>query len=114
VPGVNSETITYYGRLQHILSITLPDSCQYLQPSEQTNSIFAFVHRCNLKPDDSRLACLDIHFFSKEKETFEVIDVTGVQCLVGRVKAGKNLWAIIDRSGKLARATCEESGHQSD
>jgi len=31
------------------------------------------------------------------------VDVSSIQCLVGRVKDG-NQWAIVDRSGSLARA----------
>ena len=104
--------MTHYGKLQHILTIALSDSCKSLQPSGPTDSIFALIHRCNLKQDDPQLAKLDIHFFSKERESFDVIDVTGVQCLVGRVKAGGNTWAIIDRSGKLAQAVCEELGDE--
>lgn len=100
--------MTHYGKLQHILTIALSDSCKSLQPSGPTDSVFALIHRCDLKQDDPRLAGLDIHFFSKERESFDVIDITGVQCLVGRVKAGKNTWAIIDRSGKLAQAVYEE------
>ncbi|KAK0477207.1 hypothetical protein EDD18DRAFT_1087747, partial [Armillaria luteobubalina] len=33
-----------------------------------------------------------------------VTDITAVQCLVGRVPCGENKWAVIDRSGSLARA----------
>jgi hypothetical protein len=70
------------------------------------------IHKCDLKQDDPQLAGLDIHFFSKERESFDVTDITGVQCLVGCVKAGGNSWAIIDRSGKLARAVFEELGDE--
>ena len=39
-----------------------------------------------------------------------MVDITSVQALVGRVKVqvGGGGWAIIDRSGALARATYEE------
>ena len=93
--------MTYYGKLEHIISITPPQDHETLLPS--VNSIAALVYRCTLKEDDPQLAGLDIHFFSKERQSFDVIDITSVQCLVGRVKAG-NSWAIIDRSGKLAQA----------
>jgi hypothetical protein len=33
----------------------------------------------------------------------DVVDITCVQCLVGQMKDG-NMWAILDRSGVLARA----------
>ena len=96
MPGINGETVTHYGRLQHILTITLPDSSTDHQPLRPTDSTFALIHRCDLKQDDPQLAGFDIHFFSKERESFDVTDITGVQCLVGHVKAGGNSWAIID------------------
>lgn len=108
VADISGGIVTHYGKLQHILTIALSDSCKSLQPMGPTDSIFALIHRCDLKQDDPQLAGLDIHFFSKERITFDVIDITGVRCLVGRVKAGGNNWAIIDRSGKLARAGYEE------
>lgn len=108
MPGINQETTTHYGKLEHIITIGFPEGCEGFQPSGSTNSIFALVHRCILKTNDPQLAGLDIHFFSKEKESFDVVDITCVQCLVGRVIAGKDNWAIIDRSGKLARAMYEE------
>ena len=58
--------------------------------------------------DDPLLTSLDIHFFSREKQSFDVMNMTSVQCLVGRVKAGGSSWEIIDRSGKLAQAIFEE------
>ena len=108
IPDINGGTVTHYGKLQHILTIALSDSCRSLHPPGSTHSIFAFIHRCDLKKDDLQLASLDIHFFSKERESFDIIDITGVQCLVGRVKAGGKTWAIIDRSGGLAQAVHEE------
>ena len=108
LPGPDRETVTYYGKLEHIITIAFPQSYESLQPTRPANSIFALIHRCTLKDDEPRLASLDIHFFSKERQSFDIIDITWVQCLVGRVIAGKNNWAIIDQSGKLARATFED------
>jgi hypothetical protein len=34
----------------------------------------------------------------------EVVDLKSVQCVVGRVKDHRGLWALIDRSGPLAHA----------
>jgi len=103
VLGINGETVTHYGKLEHIITITLPQGHENPWSSEPANSIVALVYRCILKEDDPRLAGLDIHFFSREKQSFDVLDITSVQCLVGRVKTG-NSWAIIDRSGKSAQA----------
>lgn len=110
VPDGHGGILTYYGRLEHIITITLTEAHRSLQPSGPATSIFALIHRCILKEDDPQLAGLDIHFFSKEKQSFDVVDITSVQCLVGRVNAGRNSWAIIDRSGKLAQAMYEEQG----
>jgi hypothetical protein len=111
VLGINEETVTHYGKLEHVITITLPQGHENLQSSEPVNSIVALVHRCILKEDDPQLASLDIHFFSKERQSFDIIDITSVQCLVGRVKRGTS-WAIIDRSGKLAQARAQDGGEQ--
>ena len=74
------------------------------------SQLFSIIHRCILKEDDPLLAGLDIHFFSREKQTFDIVDMTSVWCLIGRVKAGGGSQAIIDRSGKLAHAKFEEQG----
>jgi len=100
IAGPDGETVTHYGKLEHIITISFPESHE-LQPARPANSIFALIHRCTLKEDEPHLAGLDIHFFSKERQSFDVIDITWVQCLVGCVIAGGNNWAIIDRSGKL-------------
>lgn len=57
---------------------------------------------------------LDIHSFSKERDSLEVVDITSVQCLVGRIKYQKDNWAIIDRSGKLARAMYREGEEEQE
>ena len=46
---------------------------------------------------------LDMHFFVDHGRT-EVVDITTVQCLVGRFEDRKE-WVIIDCSGNLARAS---------
>jgi len=99
--------VTHFGKLEHIITITLSKDHENLQSSRPTNSIVALIHRCILKEDDPQLAGLDIHFFSRERQSFDIVDITSAQCLVGRVKSGNN-WAIIDRSGKLAQAVYEE------
>ena len=45
---------------------------------------------------------LDINFYTNLGR-YEVVDITSIQCLVRRVK-DRGQWAIIDRSGALARA----------
>jgi len=48
---------------------------------------------------------LDLHYYSK-MGCVEVLDMTCVQCVVGRVKDPdtSNGWVLVDRSGSLARA----------
>ncbi|KAF8912419.1 hypothetical protein CPB85DRAFT_1220282, partial [Mucidula mucida] len=43
---------------------------------------------------------LDMPYY-KKKGTYEIVNMTMVQCLVGRVQVKNTLWAIIDRSGVL-------------
>ena len=49
---------------------------------------------------------LDIYFYSKMKSA-EVVDITTVKVLVGRVRWG-NQWAIFDRNGALTQALFAE------
>ncbi|KAF7358560.1 hypothetical protein MSAN_01194200 [Mycena sanguinolenta] len=96
------ELETFYGQLTHIYRVHLPDACPSLHTEGPTTYILAAIRSCTLKPDDKELAGLDIHFYSLHGG-LDVIDITTVQSLVGRVKR-TDAWAIIDRSGALARA----------
>lgn len=101
---------TFYGELQHIFCVKLDGLTATsrkllgLQHSESTSDVvlLAAIRTCVLEPDDPQLCGLDIHFYSKQG-ALHVVDITSVQCLVGRVEDGES-WAIIDRSGPLARA----------
>ena len=96
---------TFYGQLEHIYTITFPGGCPGLQVFYPTTYILACIHRCKLKTDDLQLARLDIHLYREGDDArLDITDITGVQCLVGRVRDGSKGWAIIDRSGTLARA----------
>lgn len=97
------ELTTYYGQLTHIYRVHFPQSCKAMETTEPTTYIFAAIRNCVLSPDDPLLGGLDIHFYSRHG-ALDVIDITSVQCLVGRVKDLSDEWAIIDRSGSLARA----------
>jgi len=79
VASINGEIVTHYGKLEHIITITLSEErCKSLQPPGLANSIFELTHRFILKDDDTQLASLDIYFFSKEKELFDIVDITCV------------------------------------
>ena len=61
--------------------------------------LFAIIRSCKVT---SKHPTLDIHYYS-ELGPLEVVDMTTVQCVVGRV-FDRGSWAIVDRSGCLNRA----------
>ncbi|KAJ7131032.1 hypothetical protein C8R44DRAFT_904086 [Mycena epipterygia] len=97
------ELQTFYGQLTHIYRVHFSSPCPSLGIDEPTTYILAAIRACSLKPDDHQLRGLDIHFYSGYGH-LDVIDIISLQALVGRVPEGNNEWAIIDRSGVLARA----------
>ncbi|KAJ7780645.1 hypothetical protein DFH07DRAFT_729285 [Mycena maculata] len=97
------ELQTFYGQLTHIYRVHFPNPCKPLKIQQPTTYIFAAVRACVLDPDDAQLRGLDIHFYSRHGH-LDVIDITSLQALVGRVQDTGDRWAIIDRSGVLARA----------
>lgn len=95
------ELQAFYGQLKHIIVAQIPANPRSsLQKDEVL--FLADVQSAKIEFRND----LDMHYFSSMGQT-EVIDITSVQCLVGRVKVavgGRYDWAIIDRSGELARA----------
>lgn len=97
---------TYYGQLEHIYTITFPNGCQGLEIPNPTTFILACIHQCTIKAEDPQLTRLDIHLYQEGHDKHpDVTDITTIQCLVGHIRDGPKGWAIIDRSGSLARAT---------
>ncbi|KAJ7310835.1 hypothetical protein DFH08DRAFT_455990 [Mycena albidolilacea] len=94
---------TFYGQLTHIYRVHFPSPVPDLAIDEPTTYIFAAVQACNLKPDDTLLHGLDIHFYSGHGH-LDVVDITSLQALVGWVPVQSSEWAVVDRSGVLARA----------
>ncbi|KAJ7017634.1 hypothetical protein C8F04DRAFT_1017428 [Mycena alexandri] len=89
---------TFFGQLQNIFVVKLPAAAE-LGLETETTLILAAIQKCNVNSRDD----LDIHYYQKEGSV-EVVDVSSIQCLVGRMKTtDKRFWAIIDRSGNLAR-----------
>jgi hypothetical protein len=91
------ESGIFFGQLQNIFVIKFPAS-PVLKLESETTLILAAVRTCanpRMKGEN------DIYYYSREGH-LEVIDMSCVQCLVGRVKDG-NEWAIIDRSDRCAR-----------
>ena len=95
---------TFYGQLQHLFVVKFKPQARDelgLEDDEPLTIFLAAIKNCVLdKP--ATIQALDIHFYSK-LGPLHVIDVTSLQCVVGRVRDGTR-WGIIDRSGALARA----------
>jgi len=59
---------------------------------------------CEGSKPDPKLCGLDFHFYKKEKESFRIIDIGCIECLVGRIRdVERNQWAVVDRTGSLIR-----------
>jgi hypothetical protein len=93
---------TFYGQLQHIYVVRFKEACPDLGLSDASTIFLAAIKTCTLDNSDSQLRGLDIHFYSSEG-AIHVVDITNLQCLVGRIW-DRCVWAIVDRSGSLARA----------
>ena len=65
--------------------------------------LLAVIRTCTIEDDHNRL---DIHYYRNHGRT-EVVDLNMIQCCVGRVK-DRGRFAIVDRSGPLARAVFVE------
>ena len=95
---------TFYGRLEHIFLIQLhPDNNTHFSSNEPI--ILAAIRSSKLDLTPAELGKLDIHLYSDEG-SLDFVDITSIQALVGRVPCSTagSKWAIIDRSGTLARA----------
>ncbi|VDC05579.1 unnamed protein product [Peniophora sp. CBMAI 1063] len=97
------ERETYFGRLQHLFCVRVPaDPAAGVLEAETI--LLAGVTPCKIT---NKHDVLDIHVYKDESPTEEVVDLDCIMCLVGRVRYLKRYWAIIDRSGSLARAVYE-------
>ncbi|KAG6810019.1 hypothetical protein H0H92_013687 [Tricholoma furcatifolium] len=99
------ELKTFYGQPQHIFVLKFNDlnACNMLQLSSGQNTIILAAIRTCQVDRERQLEELDMHFYLKMGR-LDVVDITCIQALVGRVKDGERAWGIIDRSGSLARA----------
>ncbi|KAH7904628.1 hypothetical protein BJ138DRAFT_1018871 [Hygrophoropsis aurantiaca] len=104
------EKRTFYGCLKHIFAVHVPPHPALRAESPSTVFLAAILPcQLDISPQASRLQSLDIHFYKNVSATLDVVDIVCVQCLVGRIplEDGRS-WAIIDRSGNLARAVFDE------
>jgi hypothetical protein len=94
------ETKTYFGQLLNIFVVHLPANKE-LGLKEDKTLILALIDQCKAEQDHD-YGNLDLYSY-KDMGPEEVVDMTCVQCLIGRVSSGGK-WVIIDRSGELQRA----------
>ncbi|KAI0638582.1 hypothetical protein C8Q77DRAFT_1188451 [Trametes polyzona] len=89
------EPRTFYGQLQNIIVLELP----FTATGESQTLVLGVIQRCEVTEE---IASLDVHYYER-MGAVEVVDITTVQCVVGRIR-DRNRWAVIDRSGALSRA----------
>ncbi|KAH9930109.1 uncharacterized protein B0H18DRAFT_873442 [Fomitopsis serialis] len=94
------ELRTFYGELQHIVSLDVQVTDTAGARRVET-LILAGIRTCKLD-DRPSPGGLDIHYYTTTGR-YEVVDINNIQCLVGRIH-DRGQWAIVDRSGSLARA----------
>jgi len=94
---------SFYGHLQHIISVTLPEGYEDLHLYKGTTFAFALFHRCKLTQKGLGLDRLNIRFYSEVDENLQITNISRVCGLVGRIKDGPNSWAIIDKCGGFSR-----------
>ena len=82
-----------FGQLQRILVLELPSTLQ-LKLAMPTMIILAWIK--NVKA-----TLMDNIYYYKGSGVDEVVDLTTVQCIVGRIQ-DRDEWAIIDRSDNVA------------
>lgn len=92
----------FLGQLQYIIVVHCQATSDRLGIICSTTIILAAIRTCKVKDKNTLAASvLDIHDYSAMRE-LHVMDITGVQCLIGRVKDGSR-WSIIDRSDWTAQ-----------
>ena len=89
---VELEPKVFFGQLQHIFVVSL-EASPTLKLTKSTTLILAAIRTC-YNPQTKREN--GIYYYSRDGP-LEVVDITCIQCLVGRVKDSDE-WAIVDRS----------------
>ena len=87
-----------FGQLRSIIRLDLPAGIAPLVTGAVT-LVLAIVRSTDVSYETS----LMIPYY-RELGRLEVIDMSTVMCVVGRIKDHRGRWAIVDRSGKSARA----------
>ncbi len=94
------EPHNFYGQLLRILVVDVKPIPTAVPPKTTTSKlVLGVIHTCVIQ---SNHRVLDMHYYKNHGRT-EVVEITTIQCVVGRLK-DRGQYAIIDRSGPLARA----------
>ena len=91
---------TFYGCLQHLFAVHLPQEPQ-LGIKHPTTVLLAGITECKVNAGHETL---NIQYYFRESKTESIVDLNCVQCLVGCVQYAENRWAIINHSGSLSHA----------
>ena len=86
------ESQNFFGQLKRILVLELP-SAQQLNLDEPTTVILALIQ-------EVKATLRNGIYYYKDFGVEEVVDLSNVQCVVGRIW-DRNEWAIIDRSDNM-------------
>jgi len=92
------EATECFGQLKSILTFDLPSGITPLI-TKTTTLVLAIIQSTGVSYETP----LKIPYY-KELGRLEAVDMNTVMCIVGRVKDHRGRWAIVDRSGKSARA----------
>jgi hypothetical protein len=94
---------TRYGQLKRILGVKLSPSPLIQSEHKSVRLVLAVLVKCKVTRAHPSL---DIHYYpdgAAGEGQMDVLDLQCVHCAVGRV-LDRREWAVIDRSGSLARA----------
>ena len=91
-----------FGQLRSIIRFDLPAGITPLV-TETTTLVLAIIRSTEVSYETS----LMIPYY-RELGHLEAVDMCTVMCVVGRIKDHHGRWAIVDRSGKSARADFTE------
>lgn len=95
---------TFWGQLRQILVVDINPIPSATPPEMDAQTLLlAVIHTCTIENSHN---ALDIHYY-KNHGRKEVVDLDTIQCCVGQVK-DRGRFAIVDRSGPLARAVFTE------
>ncbi|KAF8673611.1 hypothetical protein RHS04_07614 [Rhizoctonia solani] len=91
------EEESQYGKLQHVFVLTIPPKTPKINPALKKNRylLLAQIYKAPIESD--KIEDKKLIWYKGKLGTGEVVDVSTIQCAVGRIKDG-NRWWIVDRS----------------